>query len=207
MDIQSIRKIIFPAINNAIKEMEENNLECNVTLLKRIVNEAVDGSLNRNHSSLSNIIGDFSGRGRAWAKTDVCNENPVWHAIKDCLELEISSAQNNSDVFKKCANMIDLFESSGFAWMRFAGVNNKTGIIRFQIRVWGSKLEDHIKLYVNKDVYNHIKNLEGVPHNLGLESGNFSQDTATKEKIEIDVSREDLTNLGIQTLEDLIGEN
>ena len=37
MDIQSIRKIIFPAVNNAIKEMEINNLECNVTLLKRII--------------------------------------------------------------------------------------------------------------------------------------------------------------------------
>lgn len=207
MDIQSIRKIIFPALNNAIQEMEENNLECNVTLLKRIVNEAVDASLNRNHSGLSSIIGDFSGRGRAWAKTDVDNENPVWLAIKDCLDLEIIAAQKSSDVFEKCTNMIDLFESSGFAWMRFAGVNNKTGTIRFQIRVWGSKLEDHIKLYVNKDLYGHIKNLEGVPHNLGLESGNFSQDITTKEKIEIDVSQEDLTSLGIQTLEDLIGEN
>jgi len=207
MDIQSIRKIIFPALNNAIQEMEENNLECNVTLLKRIVNEAVDASLNRNHSGLSSIIGDFSGRGRAWAKTAVDNENPVWCAIKDCLDQEIISAQNNSDVFEKCTNMIDLFESSGFAWMRFAGVNNKTDTIRFQIRVWGSKLEDHIKLYVNKDLYDHIKNLEGVPHNLGLESGNFSQDIVNKEKIEIDVSQEDLTSLGIQTLEDLIGES
>lgn len=207
MDIQSIRKIIFPAVNNAIKEMEASNLDCNITLLKRIINEAVDGSLNRNHSSLSNIIGDFSGRGRAWAKTEVCNENPVWHAIKDCLELEIKSSQEKSDVFKRCTNMLDLFESLGFAWMRFAGVNNKTGTIRFQIRVWGSKLEDHIKLYVNKGFYDHIKNLEGVPHNLGLESGNFSKDITSKEKIEIDVSKEDLTNLGIQTLEDLLGEN
>lgn len=207
MDIQSIRKIIFPAVNGVIKEMEEKNLECNVTLLKRIINEAVDGSLNRSHSSLSNIIGDFSGRGRAWAKSNVDNENPVWHAIKECLELEISCAQENSEVFKRCTNMLDLFENLGFAWMRFAGVNNKKGTMRFQIRIWGSKLEDHIKLYLDKDLYSHIENLEGVPHNLGLESGDFSKDLVSKEKIEIDVSQEDLTNLGIQTLQDLLGEN
>ena len=64
MDIQSIRKILFPAINNAIQEMEEQNLNCNITLLKRIVNEAIDGSLNRSHSNMSSVIADFSGRGK-----------------------------------------------------------------------------------------------------------------------------------------------
>ena len=59
MDIQSIRKIFFPVINNAIKEMEDQNLSCNITLLKRIINEAVDGSLDRNHYSMSNVIADF----------------------------------------------------------------------------------------------------------------------------------------------------
>ena len=207
MDIQSIRKIFFPAINNAIQEMEEQNLMCNVTLLKRIINEAVDGSLDRNHSSMSNIIADFSGRGRAWAKVNVDKDNPVWNTIKLVLQEEINSSTDNSDIFKRCSSMIDLFEDTGIAWMRFAGVNNKSKLIRFQLRVWGSKLEDHVKIRINKDDYFHISNLEGVPHNLNLESGNFLEDQIEKKEIiNIPVSSEDLNNLGIQTLEDILVE-
>lgn len=207
MDIQSIRKIFFPAINNAIQEMEEQNLMCNVTLLKRIINEAVDGSLDRNHSSMSNVIADFSGRGRAWAKVDVDKNNPVWNLIKSVLEEEINSSLDNSDIFKRCSSMIDLFEDTGIAWMRFAGVNNKSKVIRFQLRIWGSKLEDHIKIRIDNSQYSHISNLEGVPHNLNLESGNFLEDQIEKKEIiNIPVSNEDLKELGIQTLEDMLVE-
>jgi len=207
MDIQSIRKIFFPAINNAIKEMEGQNLNCNVTLLKRIINEAVDGSLDRNHSSMSNIIADFSGRGRAWAKVDVNKSNPVWNSIKSILEAEINSSTDNSDIFKRCSSMIDLFEDTGIAWMRFAGVNNKSKFIRFQLRIWGSKLEDHIKVRIDSNDYTHISNLEGVPHNLNLESGNFLEDKIEKKEIiNIPVSNEELKDLGIQTLDDILAE-
>ena len=207
MDIQSIRKIFFPAINEAIKEMEEQNLSCNITLLKRIINEAVDGSLDRNHSNMSNVIAEFSGRGRAWAKVDVDKDNPVWNSIKSVLEEEINASLDNSDIFKRCSSMIDLFEDTGIAWMRFAGINNKSKVIRFQLRVWGSKLEDHIKLRVSNDNYEYISNLEGVPHNLNLESGNFLKDEiSSKEIINIPVSSEDLEELGIQTLDDILAE-
>lgn len=207
MDIQSIRKIFFPVINNAIKEMEDQNLTCNVTLLKKIINEAVDGSLNRNHSNMSNVIADFSGRGRAWAKVDVDKNNPVWNSIKSVLEEEINSSLDNSDIFKRCSSMIDLFEDTGIAWMRFAGVNNKSKAIRFQLRIWGSKLEDHIKIRIDNSQYSHISNLEGVPHNLNLESGNFLEDQIEKKEIiNIPVSNEDLKELGIQTLEDMLVE-
>ena len=182
MDIQSIRKIFFPAISDAIKEMEAQDLTCNVTLLKRIINEAVDGSLDRNHSSMSNIIADFSGRGRAWSRVDVDKNNPVWCVIKSVLEEEIKSSVNGSDIFKRCSNMIDLFEEAGIAWMRFAGVNNKSKVIRFQLRIWGSKLENHIKVRVNSSDYAHISNLEGVPHNLNLESGNFLEDDISSKR-------------------------
>jgi hypothetical protein len=207
MDIQSIRKIFFPVINDAIKEMEKQNLTCNVTLLKRIINEAIDGSLNRNHSNMSNIIADFSGRGRAWAKVDVDENNPVWNKIKAVLLEEMNSGVNNSDIYMRCSSMIDLFENSGIAWMRFSSVNNKAKVIRFQLRVWGSKIEDHIKLRISNNDYSYISNLEGVPHNLNLESGNFLEDEVIKKKIiNIPVSSEDLKDLGIQTLEDILVE-
>tara|TARA_B100001094_G_scaffold300792_1_gene326485 strand:+ start:2152 stop:2778 length:627 start_codon:yes stop_codon:yes gene_type:complete len=207
MDIQSIRKIFFPAINEAIKEMEEQNLSCNVTLLKRIINEAVDGSLNRNHSDLSNVIADFSGRGRAWAKVDINENNPVWNSIKSVLKEEMNSSTENSDIFKRCSSMIDLFENTGIAWMRFAGVNNKSRVVRFQLRVWGSKLEEHIKVRIECSDYSHVSNLEGVPHNLNLESGNFLEEEITKKEIiNIPVSSKELKDLGIQTLEDILVE-
>lgn len=208
MDIQSIKKIFFPAINDAINQMEDQNLKCNITLLKRIVNEAIDGSLNRNHNHLSSIIADFSGRGRAWAKVNVDQNNPVWVRIKECLLQEMNSSADNSEMFLYTSNMLDLFENSGIAWMRFAGVNNKSKHIRFQLRLWGSKLEEHIKLYVHSCDYSFIENLEGVPHNLGLESGNFILDEKNKkEKIDIAISSDELNNLGIQTLEDILGED
>ena len=207
MDIQSIRKIFFPAVSGAIKEMEEQNLTCNVTLLKRIINEAVDGSLNRNHSCLSSVIADFSGRGRAWAKVNVDKDNPVWNTIKFVLQEEINSSADNSDIFKRCSSMIDLFENTGIAWMRFAGVNNKSKVIRFQLRIWGSKLEEHIKIRIDSNDYSYISNLEGVPHNLNLESGNFLEDEIEKKEIiNIPVSSKDLRDLGIQTLEDILIE-
>ena len=209
MDIQSIRKIFFPAINNAIKEMEEKDLSCNVTLLKRIINEAVDGSLNRNHSKLSSIVAEFSGRGRAWAKIKVDNKNEVWSLIKETLESEMNASDKNSIIFERCSNMLDLFKDTGISWVRFAGINNKTKTLRFQIRIWGSKLEDHIKIYIDEETYRKgfISNLEGVPHNLGLESGNFSEDKIIKkEKIDIEVNAEDLNSFGIQTLEDILNE-
>ena len=207
MDIQSIKKIIFPAVNNAIQQMEEKNLSCNITLLKRIVNEAIDGSLDRNHNHLSNIIADFSGRGRAWAKINVDLNNPVWINIKESLLSEINSSEKNSDIHTHATGLLDLFENTGIAWMRFAGVNNKSKNIRFQLRLWGSKIEDHIKIYIHECDYSFIENLEGVPHSLDLESGNFILDEINKkEKINIDISPDELNSFGILTLEDILGE-
>lgn len=206
MDIQSIRKIFFPVISKAINEMEEKELSCNITLLKRIVSEAIDNSLNRNHLSLSDIVADFSGRGRAWAKVDVDDQNPVWNSIKECLTSEMYSGHDNSELFLRASSMLDLFENTGIAWMRFAGINNKTGSIRFQLRIWGSKIEDHIKIYIDKSLYQQIENLEGVPHNLNLESGNFLLEECNdkKEIVDIEVSNKELNNFGIQRLEDFV---
>ena len=204
MDTQSIKNIFSPVISNAIKSIEGEHASINVTLLKRIVNECIDSSLNRSDSSLSSVVADFSGRGKAWAKVEVNDINPVWINIKHILHEKMLESD---EMFLRASNMIDLFESSGIAWMRFSGVNNKKGIIRFQLRLWGSKLEEHIKFSVDKTLYGYIENLDGVPHNLKLETGNFLQAIETKQKIEGEVSKEELSNLGIQTLEDLLGED
>jgi hypothetical protein len=204
MDIQSIKNIFSPVIADAIKAIESEGSSINVTLLKRIINECVDSSLNRDTSSLSSVVADFSGRGRAWAKVKVSDSNPVWINIKHLLQEKMLE---DEEMFKRSSNMIDVFEDAGIAWMRFSGVNNKAGLIRFQLRLWGSKLEDHIKFNVDKTLYGYIENLDGVPHNLKLETGNFLQETETKQKIEGVVSKEELSNLGIQTLEDLLGED
>lgn len=204
MDIQSIKNIFSPVISDAINAIDAKGDSINITLLKRIVNECIDASLNRDFSRLSSVVADFSGRGRAWAKVNVSDINPVWINIKYLLQEKMLESE---EMFTLASNMIDIFESEGIAWMRFSGVNNKEGIIRFQLRLWGSKLEEHIKFNIDKSLYGYIENLDGVPHVLKLESGNFLQEIETKQKIEGEVSLEELNNLGIQTLEDFLGED
>ena len=205
MDIQSIRKIIFPSVLNTINKLEEENHKVKITMLREIFNEAINGALNIDHSSNTSIKAMFSGRGRAWAKVNVDNNNPVWLKIKEVLETEKSNC--NSEVFEMTTNMLDLFENSGIAWMRYGSTSK--GTTNFHLRINGSKLESHIKIYIdNHYILNgDIKNLEGVPHNLNLECGNFLINKINKkEKIDIDITSEELDCFGIQTLEDILGE-
>jgi hypothetical protein len=207
MDIQSLRKIIFPSINSAISQIEKENLDYNITTLRSIMNEALNGALNINHFNDSSIKGLFTGRGRAWARTNVDLNNPVWLKIKETLELEINISDSNSKMYEACTNMIDMFENAGFAWMRFDRV--KKGIVVFNLRMLGSKLEDSIKFYISDSHITNgdISNLEGVPHRLGLESGIYeSVQVQKKEIINIPVESKDLSILGIQTLEDILEE-
>ena len=205
MDIQSIKKIIFPSVSNAINEIESQNIDIKLTMLRSIFNEAINGALNISHCNSSEIKSMFSGRGRAWAKTNVDTNNPVWNKIKECLLMEINIADHNSKIFKECTNLLDLFENSNIAWMRFYSATNN--IITFNLHIGGSQTQNFIKLRIDKDNLKYIDNLEGVPHRLGLESGNFNNEFSSKEKIEGDVSKKELSKLGIQTLEDVLGED
>jgi len=204
MDIQSIREIIFPKVHDIITRLEEDQHEIKLTLLREIFNEAINCHLNISHVSNVSIKATFSGRGRAWAKVNVDNNNPVWVKIRNTLRHEITVSDNNSNIFRECSNMIDIFESTGFAWMRFS--SSSKGFSRFQIRTKGSKLEDHIKIRIdNMDLLNNnVVNLEGVPHNLGLEAGIFEENTAVKEIIDIPVDAKDLNRVGIIKIEDLL---
>ena len=203
MDIESIKKIIFPVVNSAIEDIKNDNHDIKITMLREIFNEAINGALNINHHQNTNIKSMFSGRGRAWAKTEVSDENPVWISIRHTLTHEILHSEPSSKNYKECVNLLDTFEATGFAWMRFGSVSKNK--LRFHLRIKGSKLENHIKLYTDTMhmLTGHIENLEGVPHKLGLEPGIF-EDSILKEKIDIEVSKEELSNFGIQKIEDLI---
>ena len=204
MDIQSAKKIIYPAVSNAISELESKNIYIKLTMLRSIFDEAINGALNIDHNKSSEIRAMFSGRGRAWARTNVDNSNPVWLSIKETLDYEASSAMTSSLMFKSCTNLLDLFENSNLAWMRFYSATKNT--ITFHLHIGGSQTQKFIKLRIDKDYLKYIDNLEGVPHKLGLESGKFNDEFLQKEKIEGTVSKEELNSLGIQTLEDLLGE-
>jgi len=208
MDIQSIRKIIFPAVSSAINELEQSNQKVKLTILRDIFNEAINGALNISHTNNSSIKSIFSGRGRAWAKISADEDNPVWVKIKEVLTTEMKIADTNSEMFSLSSNMLDLFESSGIAWIRFG--SSSKGYTKFHLRLWGSKLDKHIKIYIDNHYVNDkfIQNLEGVPHNLGLESGLLRNDISIKEKVEKVVSKDELDMLGIISIDDiLIDEN
>jgi hypothetical protein len=173
MDIQQIKEIISPSIEDAIKNMQENNVNFNVTILKKIINESINKCLSGESSNDSLIMSMFSGHGKAWAKVDVDNNNPVWIKVKQALELEINLSKEGSENYLLCTNILDLFEAAGFAWLRFGSISKN--ICKFHLRKEGSKLETHIKIYVEPEhvLNNTITNLQGVPHKLGLESGNL----------------------------------
>ena len=184
MDIQSIKKIIFPSVSDIVSKLEEENHNVKVTLLREIFNEAINNALNINKTNNSNIKAMFSGRGRAWAKIEVSDENIVWLNIKETLIDKKLNSNLNSSNFEECSNLLDIFIDKGFAWMRFGSVSNNK--IKFHLRTKGSKSEHHIKVYVNPaDLLNgNITNLEGVPHNLGLEPGIF-EEKIEKKKFEV----------------------
>ena len=50
----------------------------------------------------------------------------------------------------------------------------------------------------------NVANLEGVPHNLNLESGIFESEKSFKEIIDIPVDSEELSSIGILKIEDLL---
>ena len=206
MDIQSIREIIFPAVSGVISELDQSNQKIKITILREIFNEAINDALNISHSNNSDIKSMFSGRGRAWAKIDVDEDNPVWVKIKEVLTSEMNIAESSSEMFELSSNMYDLFKSVGIAWLRFG--SSSKGYTCFHLRLWGSKLDKHVKIYIDNHYVNSdfIKNLEGVPHRLSLESGDFlAEKVDIKEKIEIQVSEKELMSFGIQTLEEVLG--
>ncbi len=202
MNIDNIEKIFNEKIKEAIESINE---DVKITLLKKIASQSIDNVLNRNNSNSSiKVSAMFSGRGRAWASTRVSDTNPVWVGIRNTLNHEILHSDPSSKNYKECTNLLDTFEEASFAWMRFGSVSKNN--LRFHLRTKGSKLEHHIKFYTDSSYIStgDIINLEGVPHRLGLESGNFEEEKTVKEVIEKPVSKEELHSVGIKTLDDIL---
>jgi hypothetical protein len=208
MDIQSINNIIFPSVQNVINVLKENNHEVKTTILREIFNEAINNALNIDQTSNVSIKAMFSGRGRAWAKTKVDENNHAWITIREALNHKILFSAVDSIDYRSCINMKDVFENSGIAWVRY-GSSSKSHTV-FHIRVNGSTLEKHVKVKLD-NVYisnGSLENLEGVPHKVGLETGNFSDfEVNKKDKINIPVSAEELETFGIKTLEDVLNDS
>lgn len=191
MNIQTINDIVNPAIEGIIKSLENNNISLKKTVLKKIINQSIEYHLTGKKSFAAETAMMFSGRGKAWAKIDAdCN---LFNVIINTLKEHNSSSINTT-------NLVDLFTSSGFAWLRFSGSNNNN--ILFDLRYNGSKLEDSISFRASYSDIENIKNLEGVPHHLGLESGNFSlSEVIKKETLDGDHTS---INSNIISLEDII---
>jgi hypothetical protein len=193
VNIENVELIMLQKIREAIDEIGINDVK--ITLLKKIANQSIDIALNRaQYSGLnSKISAKFSGRGRAWAKI-INDGNPAWNIMASTL----------TNYNKVGEDLLDMFETAGFAWLRFSNTNKN--FIKLHARYNGSKNEDHIKVNIPTALCNYVENLDGVPHKIGIESG-------TRDKVELKeiddtpVTKEELSSFGIQTLEDLLGES
>jgi len=199
MNIQKVQKIIDPAISNIIDQLEESNVEIKITMLRAIINESLNKKLNISYTNSTRIKSMFSGRGKAWAKVFISQDNPVWEKIQNAFSLsEIDSFYET--------NIIDLFNEAGFAWVRFG--SSSKGKTTFHLRYRGSKSEDHLKIRVEDNLVSdtHLVNLEGVPHRLDLEEGFYEKSDFNKKVINDDteVSKEELSIFNITSLEDIL---
>ena len=190
-----IKNIINNSITSMLNEIDSTNIKYKTTILKKIINESITEYQTGSISLSSKVSSMFSGRGRAWCKVE--KSEALFHRIINKLT---SYNSNNSSI--DTSDLIDLFNLHGFAWMRYSGSNSNN--ITLSLRYLGSKLEESIPFKISYSELSQIKNLEGVPHKLNLESGDFRQDISKKEIDNIKVSKKDLNNLGIQTLEDFI---
>lgn len=198
MNIQKAREIIDPAINKIIDDIDENNVDIKITMLRAIINEAINKKLNISTNDSINIKNMFSGRGKAWAKIFISEDNPIWEKMESAIN------DSDADIFYK-TNIIDLYRNAGFAWMRFG--SSSKGKTTFHLRHMGSKLEDHIKVKIDDHLVNdqYLENLQGVPHNLNLEEGSYNKDNYQKKSFDDnEVSKEELGAFNITSIEDIL---
>lgn len=193
MNVENIQLIFLNKIKEALEEINDPTIK--ITLLKKIANQSIDNALNRTeytNLSSASISAMFSGRGRAWAKIKK-DSGAAWNILKSSLLLH----------GEKSVDLIDMYETTGFAWLRYSGVN-KTHI-NFHARYKGSKNEDHFKVKIPIALINQLENLEGVPHRLGLEEGSLEEEVLIKKEIlNVPISNEELNSFGIQTLEEIL---
>jgi|13_taG_2_1085334.scaffolds.fasta_scaffold66884_2 hypothetical protein len=199
MNIKKAQNIIDPAISRLINQLKEDGIEIKITMLRSIINESINKNLNISYTDSLHIKSMFSGRGKAWAKVFISQDNPVWEKILESFTI------NNIDSFYE-TNVIDLFKETGFAWIRFG--SSSKGETTFHLRYRGSKSEDHLKIKVNDNdiTEEYLVNLEGVPHRLNLEEGYYDKSDFSKRVINNDkeVSKEELSIFNITSLDEIL---
>jgi hypothetical protein len=151
--------------------------------------------------NISEIKNKFSGKGNAWIHVE--KDSSIWNKLMTCLDIRSNLSLEDRTMF---LDLKDLFETTGFAWLRFGGVNKKHSV--FHVRFKGSKLENHIKLDLSYNEALECKLLNGTPHKLGFESGNFIlNQKEEKEKVGVpdsfDESNIGLNIVSIKSLKDL----
>ena len=191
------KNILEKHIFSAIEEIKENNIDFNITQFKSIVSSSINQKIKGQNQDLTfEVKSMFSGRGRAWAKINVDERCNVWLKLKDHLTVDV-----DDENFEKYSSLLDLFILNGFGWVRYSGSNSKTTI--FKIRYLGGKNTVGINFKLRNEIAAGLENLEGVPHKLGLEDG-LNKNISEKQKIEIEVSKEELETFGIQTIESFL---
>ena len=157
-------KDLYDSIKTTITDIATNNPSFKRSDINKVVNQIlVEHESGKKENDLD-IAEFFSGRGKAWLKVNKNVNNPIWNNIANCLNVDTT----HSD-FYNLSSYNDLFEGAGFAWLRYSGVNKKG--IQFHLRYMGSKNENHIKIFVDKNQFKSLINLDGVPQRLGLETG------------------------------------
>ncbi len=196
----SFKDILERHIFNAIDEIKDNNISFNITQFKSIVNSSINQKLKGLDEDLSyEVKSKFSGRGRAWAKIKVDESCNTWLNLERHLSVETTDFN-----FERYSSLLDLFKHNGFGWVRFSGSNTKT--TNFKIRYLGGKNTTGINFKLSNEVAINLEVLEGVPHKLGLEQG-LLEEVKLKNKIAENITDEELSNFGIQTLESLLRED
>ena len=186
-------KDLYDSIKTSITAIAVNNPDYKRSDINKVVNQILlEYETGKVENNLE-IIEFFTGRGKAWIKVEKDNNVKLWNRILNHLNVDTSHAN-----FFYFSSYKDLFESAGFAWLRYSGVNKKG--IQFHLRYMGSKNEEHIKIFVNKNQFKSLINLDGVPHRLGLETGYPAE---KKEKI-ISSDPEVSSNNMFTKIEDLI---
>ena len=206
-EYDELKVIVDNSITNMLCNIDKASIKYNTTIIKKIISEAIT-SHNTGFTCMSSKINSmFSGRGRAWAKTNVDDNNIVWSSIKHALNESILYAELGSTTFNESSSLLDIFESTGFAWMRFSSASKNK--IKFHLRTKGSKLDHHIDFSIeNFHLFNgSISNLEGVPHKIGLEPGVFKVNQQKPQKIVEAISKDELSSFGIKTLEEALEED
>lgn len=186
-------KDLYDSIKTTIIDIATDNPSFKRSDINKVVNQIlVEHETGKKENDLD-IVEFFSGRGKAWLKVDKKANSHIWNNITSLLNVD-----TNHSNFYNFSSYKDLFEDAGFAWLRYSGVNKKG--IQFHLRYMGSKNEEHIKIFVDKNQFKSLINLDGVPHRLGLETGYPAE---KKEKI-ISSDPEVSSNNMFTKIEDLI---